>query len=978
MNFRFNSFDLIVPPKVGLCKVNLEMIGFLLVKNLVIKPTFCDLTEVTFDVYDDSPLYRGVTKYMVLDIEDFGLYEITSVQEENDGVAKFKSVTANSYEISLNSVTLTYKDDTVYKLWDALAPEKSILGIISRATGWTIKHVDGSLINKYRTMDIDNSPVYALLMDDISTAFKCYFVFDNTNRDIYCYDRESDPINSGINLSFKNLVNNITISTDSEDIVTALTVTGAEGVGINTVNPLGNNVIYDFSYFMTDELWGMPKDLQEAIKAWQEKIDSKQSEYTTLVLRRKTLSEERVRLDSELAILKADLTALLDVQSVAIAGNNNERLAELYPQIENKRNEISRKQNQIALKEIEYATCVSNISQIVISLSLSENFTEEQRKDLACYTKGSVYENENFVFTSVMTEADRMDVSQQLYEQGLKVFKKFAHPLYEFDVDVSPFLFSKEYEPFYKAIALGHSVNLEVEPGNWVSPRLVQVVIDYDNPDNTSVILSDTYRLINDVYKFSDDFNNSVKTSRKTSLSAPLWDEPNKTGFYTSVSEYINNALNLANQEIINATNQEFTLGSYGLRGKMYDEDNDVYDPHQVAMTNNVLAFTQDNWNSCSLALGRITIGETEYYGLVAEAIVGNLIAGEQLTIANENNSFVVDGSGATLKNADFTIENDVTRIILSPEDGFKIQRKKSDGTWEDVLSEDTSGGIIANNIKLESSNIGGWTTNKDGFSSPVGDYINSDGTGKLSLLSWNPTSATFAGNIYANNLNYRYGDGTVAYVFNNGTMGGGWLTDGSVTPAKLDRVYASEVYCDNLVAENIEAVNGRIDNLSSEFITTEVLEAGVIGTTDLIYGGKLYSGTPTNHTTLYTEMQYISTEAPNVASYVIEVTGNIDVRSNVGSLKTNCPIIADNLTVSKPATFNQGFNITAGDVSGNFSFTGQITTTKESFIRDKMFICDTDLVVVHGEGAYYGVTQDVTIGDKTLYIKNGIIVGVS
>ena len=126
-------------------------------------------------------------------------------------------------------------------------------------------------------------------------------------------------------------------------------------------------------------------------------------------------------------------------------------------------------------------------------------------------------------------------------------------------------------------------------------------------------------------------------------MSAPLWDEPLRNGFYSTVGDYINNALNLANQEIINASNQEFTMGSYGLRGKMYDEESDSYDPHQVAMTNNVIAFTDNNWQSTRTALGRVTIGTTEYYGLVAEAVVGNLIAGEQLTISNTNNSFVLN-----------------------------------------------------------------------------------------------------------------------------------------------------------------------------------------------------------------------------------------------------------------------------------------------------------------------------------------------
>ena len=88
---------------------------------------------------------------------------------------------------------------------------------------------------------------------------KCYFVFDTMNKYIYCYDRDEveRPIkNSGINLSFRNLINEVKVNESSDDIITALTVTGAEGVGINVVNPLGNNIIYDFQLLARyDILW---------------------------------------------------------------------------------------------------------------------------------------------------------------------------------------------------------------------------------------------------------------------------------------------------------------------------------------------------------------------------------------------------------------------------------------------------------------------------------------------------------------------------------------------------------------------------------------------------------------------------------------------------------------------------------------------------------------------------------------------------
>lgn len=91
--------------------------------NIVIKPTFAALTELTFTVYSGTNLYDCVKKDMVLEVDDFGRFAITDVSEEDDGQTKTKSVTANSYEITMNKYTLTYEDNLTFPLWDESHPE---------------------------------------------------------------------------------------------------------------------------------------------------------------------------------------------------------------------------------------------------------------------------------------------------------------------------------------------------------------------------------------------------------------------------------------------------------------------------------------------------------------------------------------------------------------------------------------------------------------------------------------------------------------------------------------------------------------------------------------------------------------------------------------------------------------------------------------------------------------------------------------
>lgn len=197
---------------------------------------------------------------------------------------------------------------------------------------------------------------------------------------------------------------------------------------------------------------------------------------------------------------------------------------------------------------------------------------------------------------------------------------------------------------------------------------------------------------------------------------------------------------------------------------------------------------------------------------LVADAIVGKLIAGNQLQITNDNNNFVLDSNGAVLNNASFTIvsDNGKSQIKLNPTDGISIQtRPNTSSNWANQFYVDTNGNLVINGqITATSGSIGGWQIGTDRlYNTASGDYIASNGYGKLSLLSWTPSSATFNGRIYASNLGDQIKTGNIA--------------DGSVTSAKLDTLYATKAFVDEM---NVELAN--VHTLAANAATIQQLNA--------------------------------------------------------------------------------------------------------------------------------------------------------
>ena len=65
-------------------------------------------------------------------------------------------------------------------------------------------------------------------------------------------------------------------------------------------------------------------------------------------------------------------------------------------------------------------------------------------------------------------------------------------------------------------------------------------------------------------------------------------------------------------------------------------------------------------------------------FGLVGDVIVGHILAGNQLTISNENNNFLLDATGAYLNNATLTISKTGgnSKIFLDPDNGLRLRSK--------------------------------------------------------------------------------------------------------------------------------------------------------------------------------------------------------------------------------------------------------------------------------------------------------------
>jgi len=755
-------------------------------------PKSIDGGETTLDVYS-----KIKNKKLIL-VENYGYYVIDDVQEILNGSQPIKKVTCKALEYELVSKRVSAYGGTV-KLYDTITPEGTLLyDMLQLAPNWTVGSVDTSLLIKYRTFNISDSTVYNVLTSDVSNAFECIFVFDSVAREVSAISYENATSQTDIFLSFDNLIDNASVSEKTDEITTCLSVYGGGTLNIRGVNPLGTDKIYDFSYYSNTD-W-MSAGLVLALQNWNSLLDVQQPIYADNLTLLKTYNQEIIDLRSTLTQLNSDYLSLEGVKKLRV--QTGESLTTINAQLASKQLEIDAQQVLINNKQLQIDSVTLDLQTIntLVGFDNVLNFSPTQLLELNNFIYENTYQNENIIQTDSMTTVEVQDAQQDLYDQARVVLSRISQPRYEIEFEAINYTELSEFDVFTEQTELGMVVSADLDAGI-IETVLLEMSLSFDNPEDFSMTFSNRLRLDNGNFMYSDLFGNVVKTGSAVSFDSLKWSNW-ENNYKDDVTTFISSALDTTTNNLINNTNQEILINQNGLRGRTLNPDTNQYDPTQVWLTSSVLAFTDDGFETSKLALGSVETDAGTKFGLVAEVIFGNLLAGNTLTIANENNNFILDGTGATLNNAKFNIQTTNTKITIDPTatKNFVIQKNEG-GTFVDKFWVDNAGnvnfsgilsgasGTFSGSITASVGNIGTLVIDSNGLKTPTGtNYLRGNGDLKWGGLNISGGSATFQGDIIATNLvgNLDWNNITnvpanrVAYGGSNGTMSGNALYGGN------------------------------------------------------------------------------------------------------------------------------------------------------------------------------------------------------
>ena len=324
MNQLFNYFGQAEIPALTLCNPNKsELYPMYAAQNIKNTIRYNALSELAFDYPQSAdggitidPAYAHIKGRMIVSVEDIGYYIIDSCPEKITGAVPVKSVACTSLESELNArrVNLT----GTYAFADLLT---EVLNLIPTWT-YDVDDIDPSLLALYRTFDSttnnasNNQTVYNFLTATVEKAYGCIFSFDSFTRKVSAVSSTATPPSTNIYLSFENLIKTIDYAEKTDELCTALHCYGGNGLDIHYVNPLGSNVIYDFSYFKTTE-W-MSQGLIDALTAWETLVAYYQPIYANLLTQEANYTIQINTIAADLSSLFSQLGSMYSIRNAKL------------------------------------------------------------------------------------------------------------------------------------------------------------------------------------------------------------------------------------------------------------------------------------------------------------------------------------------------------------------------------------------------------------------------------------------------------------------------------------------------------------------------------------------------------------------------------------------------------------------------------------------------------------------------------------
>lgn len=289
--------------KIYLCRPDRTVICALngvQIKSVEYEQQLKDFNHLTFNVdryididgeYVESAGYEKLKDHMTIYLEGLDYFQLQEPSLQNDnGRYEYKACEAYSDEktfedkdmkgLSFNKGTTDSMEMLATNNVDDMGYAKEYITfcndrnhelslmhlVLDRVPGWSVGYIDPAIKNEKYSFEADNTNAYAFLNTTVANVVKCVFYFDTINRTVSAYAKENIGKDTNIFIGWRNALNMLKMSPQTDTMYNALTVQGDEELDITRVN-YGRSYIYNLDYYLTTNYF--PQETIDKIKIWQ-------------------------------------------------------------------------------------------------------------------------------------------------------------------------------------------------------------------------------------------------------------------------------------------------------------------------------------------------------------------------------------------------------------------------------------------------------------------------------------------------------------------------------------------------------------------------------------------------------------------------------------------------------------------------------------------------------------------------------------
>ncbi len=725
---QFDSFGNFEIPQITLCNPDGRALGILSnLSDRKMNIRFNDLSDLSFTIRRGTedcrcPVYEQVEPFRYLLLEDIGYFVITDVSESEEENDAFKTVEASSCEYELNHIQLDYYEGT-YGFYSSAPQEKTdslMTLIMEKLPSWRLDtgSIPSDVAARFRTFDTTDQTVYSFFMTEMEEAYECLFEFDILERVIRVYDRYQYDNRTDICLSTEDVLKGLTLRTKSDEIKTALTVKGGNGLDILSVNPLGTNMIYNFSYYATPD-W-MDDALIAKVQKWQADVAAFAEEETGVFPQKRAqinaIQSRKADKEGEITRLKQDLTNLQTQQSAIISepaeqAQKNANLASVRTKINAAKSALSSAESALASIEAELKAANAGLKALQDQIALNAVFTPAEMEVLSRFIQQGAYTEENITRQDNMSYEEVQAQALELYKKAQSLLNTISTPRYEYSVETGSFIFQKGFAHLTNQLNSGCLIDVRLAEDDIASLLLLEMAVDYDGKE-LSLTFGNRYKLSDPSALFNDLVGGSVaKTASTVEYLRNTFDFKQQRDELSELQKLKDESINLTHNMVVNADNQVMVIDASGISGRRAVVDAEFnptgeFDPEVLKITNNAIAFSTDDFQTTETVLGKNLLpdgvttpdGKNYMYGLNAKLLMGDLIIGENLKVSGEIEGRLINAKG-------LTVNNGVTDTLKVDENGdVSLNVKSLSITGNQVATQgDVASGI--NGLKIGSRN---------------------------------------------------------------------------------------------------------------------------------------------------------------------------------------------------------------------------------------------------------------------------------